>query len=64
MIIDVLHPTVGALPQPAVVPKLSRTPGRVTHAGPGIGAHTDEILSELLQMSATDIAQLRQEGVV
>jgi crotonobetainyl-CoA:carnitine CoA-transferase CaiB-like acyl-CoA transferase len=64
MIIDVPEPSVGALPQPAVVPKLSRTPGRITHAGPGIGAHTDEILSGLLKMSAADIAQLRQEGVI
>jgi crotonobetainyl-CoA:carnitine CoA-transferase CaiB-like acyl-CoA transferase len=47
-----------------VVPKLSRTPGRITHAGPAIGAHTDEILGGLLGMSAADIAQLRQEGVV
>jgi crotonobetainyl-CoA:carnitine CoA-transferase CaiB-like acyl-CoA transferase len=64
MIIDVPEPTVGALPQPGVVPKLSRTPGHVTHAGPAIGAHTDEILGGLLGMSAADIAQLRQEGVV
>jgi crotonobetainyl-CoA:carnitine CoA-transferase CaiB-like acyl-CoA transferase len=64
MIIDVPDPIVGALPQPAVVPKLSRTPGRITHAGPAVGAHTDDILSGLLGMSAQEIAQLRQEGVV
>jgi formyl-CoA transferase len=46
------------------VPKLSRTPGRVTHAGPQLGHHTDEIFSGLLGMSADEIAVLRAEGVV
>ena len=49
MIIDVPEPTLGTLPQPGVVPKLSRTPGRVTHAGPPLGQDTEEILSQLLQ---------------
>lgn len=64
MIIDVPEPAVGALPQPAVIPKLSRTPGQVRHAGPALGAHTEEILTGLLGMTVEDIAALRQEGVV
>ena len=64
MIIDVPEPTLGALPQPAVVPKLSRTPGQVTHAGPALGAHTDEIYAGLLGMSVAEIAALRQEKVI
>jgi crotonobetainyl-CoA:carnitine CoA-transferase CaiB-like acyl-CoA transferase len=64
MIIDVPEPTLGSLPQPGVVPKLSRTPGRVTHAGPPLGQHTEEILRELLQMSPREIEELRQEGVI
>ena len=64
MIIDVPEATLGHIPQPGVVPKLSRTPGRVTHAGPSLGAHTEEILTGLLGMSAADIAALRQQGVV
>jgi crotonobetainyl-CoA:carnitine CoA-transferase CaiB-like acyl-CoA transferase len=47
-----------------VIPKLSRTPGRVTHAGPALGAHTDEVLCGLLGLSAAEIATLRQEGVI
>jgi formyl-CoA transferase len=47
-----------------VLPKLSLTPGRVTHAGASLGRHTDEILSGLLGMSADEIAKLRAEGVV
>ena len=62
-IIDV-ESDVGPLPQPAVVPRLSATPGRVTHAGPALGRHTDEIFQGLLKMSSTEIAALRAEGVV
>jgi crotonobetainyl-CoA:carnitine CoA-transferase CaiB-like acyl-CoA transferase len=64
MIVDVPAEGVGPLPQPAVVPKLSLTPGRVDHAGAALGRHTDEILSGLLGMSAEEIARLRAEGVV
>jgi crotonobetainyl-CoA:carnitine CoA-transferase CaiB-like acyl-CoA transferase len=64
MIIDVPTEGLGTLPQPGVVPKLSLTPGRVTHAGPAMGRHTDEILSGLLGLSADEIATLRAAGVV
>jgi crotonobetainyl-CoA:carnitine CoA-transferase CaiB-like acyl-CoA transferase len=64
MIIDVAEPTLGALPQPGVVPKLSRTPGRVTHAGLPMGSHTDEVLRGLLDLSEAEVAELRQEEVV
>jgi crotonobetainyl-CoA:carnitine CoA-transferase CaiB-like acyl-CoA transferase len=64
MIIDVPDDTLGTIPQPGVVPKLSRTPGRVKHAGPPLGQDTDAVLAELLGLSAAQIATLRQEGVV
>jgi crotonobetainyl-CoA:carnitine CoA-transferase CaiB-like acyl-CoA transferase len=64
MIIDVPEASLGALPQPGVVPKLSRTPGRVTHAGPPLGRHNDEILREFLGMSPAEIEALRKEGVI
>ena len=55
---------IGPLPQPGVVPRLSATPGRVTHAGPRLGHHTNEVLSGLLGMSSAEIAGLAAEGVV
>jgi formyl-CoA transferase len=55
---------VGPLPQPAVIPRLSATPGRVTHAGPPLGAHTDEVLTGLLGLTAKDVAALRSERVI
>jgi crotonobetainyl-CoA:carnitine CoA-transferase CaiB-like acyl-CoA transferase len=64
MIIDVPADGLGTLPQPGVVPKLSLTPGRVTHAGGALGSHTDDVLSSLLGMTAAEIAQLRADRVV
>jgi formyl-CoA transferase len=64
MIIDVPEPTLGTLPQPGVVPKLSRTPGRVTHAGLPMGTDTDAVLGALLELSEAELSALHQEGVV
>ena len=64
MLIDVPAEGLGTLPQPGVVPKLSLTPGRITHAGASLGRHTDEILSGLLGLSTDEIATLRTAGVV
>ena len=64
MIVDVPAEGIGALPQPGVVPKLSLTPGRITHAGASLGRHTDEILSGLLGLSTDEIATLGAAGVV
>jgi len=64
MIIEVPEPTLGALPQPGVVPKLSRTPCRVTHAGLPMGTDTDAVLRTLLDLSEAELSALHQEGVV
>lgn len=63
-IVEVDVPGVGPLPQPGVVPKFSRTPGRVSTPGPELGADTDDILSGLLGYSRDRVADLRRDGVV
>ncbi len=63
-IVDVPAEGLGTLPQPAVVPRLSLTPGQATHAGPILGRHTDEILTGLLGLSPAQIATLRADGVI
>ncbi len=44
--------------------KLSRTPGYVAAPGPLLGEHTDSVLSRLLNYSAQQIAQLKEDGVI
>jgi crotonobetainyl-CoA:carnitine CoA-transferase CaiB-like acyl-CoA transferase len=39
-------------------------PGTVRWTGPAIGAHTEEILQDLLGLGETEIATLRTDGVI
>lgn len=52
-----------AMKIPAVVPKLSETPGATKWLGPKLGEHTDEVLGALGYGSA-EIEALREKGVV
>jgi formyl-CoA transferase len=64
-IIRVDHPTLGSVALPGLVPKLSRTPGRVTHPGPEQpGAFNDEVYGELLGLSDEERGRLAQDGVI
>lgn len=49
---------------PAPPVKLSRTPASVRLPPPATGAHTDEILAEICQLSADEIADLRRSGAI
>ncbi|MEM7049232.1 MAG: CaiB/BaiF CoA-transferase family protein [Acidobacteriota bacterium] len=49
---------------PAILPKLSATPGRTDWPGPPLGAHNHEVLSQVAGYSAEEIAQLEGEGVL
>ncbi|HRO61908.1 MAG TPA: CoA transferase, partial [Burkholderiaceae bacterium] len=51
------------LAMPAVVPKLSDTPGGTRWAGPELGAHTDEVL-EGLGYDREAIEALRRDGAI
>lgn len=48
---------------PAMFPRLEGTPARTDHAGPDLGAHTDEVLSAL-GLSPEEIAVLRSRSIV
>jgi len=54
----------GKLKVPAIMPKLSATPGRTERGGPRLGEHTDDVLQKLLKLSGDTIAQLRGQGVI
>lgn len=52
------------VPVTGVVPRFTDTPGTIRHPGPTLGAHTDEVLQELLGMEPAAIDALRKDGVV
>jgi crotonobetainyl-CoA:carnitine CoA-transferase CaiB-like acyl-CoA transferase len=49
---------------PALVPKLSKTPGGTSWPGPAVGAHNDEVFKDRLGMSDDEVASLRQTGII
>ena len=49
---------------PAVVPKLSATPGAVERLGPALGEHSDAVYGGLLGLDTARIAALREAGVI
>lgn len=57
-------PTAGTQTVPNVVPRLSRTPGRVAHLGPRLGSSNHEVLGTLLGLSEAEMCELAREGVI
>jgi succinyl-CoA:(S)-malate CoA-transferase subunit A len=55
---------IGDVIVPGVIPRLSATPGRITNLGPDLGNATAEVLTELLGVTAAELARLRQQRVV
>lgn len=64
MLVDVPHPSGFSLNVPDTPVKLGRTPGGIAGPPPAIGEHTDEVLSDLLDLTPAEIATLREDGVV
>ncbi len=54
----------GELTMQAVVPRLSSTPGTIRWAGRALGADTDAVLGELLELTDDEVAKLRSKGVL
>ena len=64
MVQRVHDPQFGALLHPGIVPQFDGVAAEVAWPGPALGAHTDEVLRNLLGMPANEIERLRREGVV
>jgi formyl-CoA transferase len=47
-----------------VVPRLTRTPGRVDTTGPRLGEHNQEVYLGLLGLDAALFEKLRADGVI
>lgn len=49
---------------PAIIPKLSQTPGRTDWAGPEIGSHNREVFQDYLGLSDAELEELKREEVI
>jgi succinyl-CoA---D-citramalate CoA-transferase len=55
----------GKISMQNVFPKLSKTPGQVRWAGPDKrGQHTDQVLTDMLDIARSDLAGLRERGII
>jgi crotonobetainyl-CoA:carnitine CoA-transferase CaiB-like acyl-CoA transferase len=64
MLMRIPHPKIGEVTMPGVVPKLSRTPGRVAKAGSGIGEDTRAVLTHDLGLSDAEVDRLEAAGAI
>lgn len=65
MIIKTEHPTLGEFPMPGIVPKLSRTPGKVKHVGAEMmGKCNEEIYGKLLNYDEEKLAELKGNDII
>lgn len=60
----VLDDELGDVVVPGVVPTLSATPGRITNLGPTLGNATDQVLRELLGLTAAELQRLHQQKII
>ncbi|QBY04526.1 CoA transferase [Thalassotalea sp. HSM 43] len=64
MVVDIFHPDGKATKAPGNPIKMSRTNEDSFSAAPHIGQHTDQVLGDLLNLSAEEIDKLRDQGIV
>ena len=64
MVTEIGHPLAGMIKMLGLPILMEGTPASIRRPPPTLGEHTDEILTELLEMDAESIAVLRAEGVV
>lgn len=57
-------PEVGEVTIPGVIPKLSKTPGRIKSLGQGLGASNADVYGKLLGLGEAEIADLKARGII
>jgi formyl-CoA transferase len=63
-IVAVNDSTLGPIKMQNLMFRMSETPGKVRHAGPRLGEHTDDVLREVLGLSEARLRELHQSGVI
>jgi len=64
ILVDMDHPSVGPVKIVGVPMRLSKTPGSVRTPSPKLGEHTEQVLQQMLGLSAAQIDELRQAGAL
>ena len=64
MIIEYDHPDVGKVRLPGNPIKMSGVSGTISNPAPRLGEHTESVLTEVLALSAAEIAGLREQGAI
>ncbi len=55
---------LGELKVPGIMPKFSKTPGRIKWAGAKLGEHNKEIYKDMLGMSEEELKDMEEKGIV
>ncbi len=55
---------VGELKVPGIMPKFSKTPGRIKWAGAKLGEHNEEIYKDMLGMSEEELKEMEERDIV
>lgn len=64
MVREVEDPQLGRLLHAGIVPHVPESPGAIRWPGPPVGAHTEEVLGDLLGLTPDELKMLQREGVV
>ncbi len=58
------HQSVVTREYPGIPWKLKRAPGRVQGPAPTLGQHNNQVLGDLLGLSAQELEDLEQQGII
>ena len=64
MIVELMHPEAGRLLVPGTPVKFSKTPAGISGPAPSLGEHNAKIYGELLGIAASELEQLKKDGVI
>jgi len=63
-IVSVPDPDLGQVKMSAAIPRFSRTPGHIDHAGPALGEHNECVFGEWLGYDREKLSALKREGII
>lgn len=64
MLKEIVLPDGVKMTVPGIVPKLSETPGDIGWVGPVLGAHNEEVYTDLIGLSEEEVMRLKEKGVI